>query len=190
MANLSREQIAFLAKGVGWKGSDVNIAVAVALAESGGNPRAHNATPPDNSYGLWQINMLGAMGPDRRKKFGLQSNEDLFQPAVNARAAYGIWKGSGWKAWTTYTRGTYKQYMAGDLSAPETGGSEPPVASTDDSIGGKIQSGLNAVGANVVKSVANIGGIVGAAVLLVLGVLVLARNVVPVGKAFKAVKKL
>jgi Lysozyme like domain len=40
---------------------------AIEQAESRGNPKAHNtnARTGDNSYGLWQINMLGRMGPAR-----------------------------------------------------------------------------------------------------------------------------
>ena len=88
-------------------------ATAIAWAESDLNPRAHNATPPDDSYGLWQINMLGGLGPARRTKFGLQSNEELYSPAVNAKAMASIsLGGTNWQPWTTYTRGTYRQYLS------------------------------------------------------------------------------
>lgn len=89
---------------------------AIAMAESGGNPRAHNAIPPDNSYGLWQINMLGSLGPARRKQYGISSNSQLFDPATNARAAAMILKGQGLKAWSTYTSGAYKKYMPSGAS--------------------------------------------------------------------------
>jgi hypothetical protein len=46
--------------------ADAVVAVAIALAESGGNPAAHNPVPPDDSWGLWQINMRGHLGPVRR----------------------------------------------------------------------------------------------------------------------------
>ncbi len=197
MANLSRDQLRQLAASVGFTGSDVDIAVAVALAESGGNPGAHNSTPPDDSYGLWQINMLGSLGPARRKRFGISNNTELFRPAVNARAAKIIHGESGWKAWTTYTRGTYKQHMTGSPGTPAGQPMTPDEAATpteDLSIAGGIQSGLNAVGENIFKTGINIGGIVIAVVLGILGVLVLARgqvaNLVPLGKLGKAVKKL
>lgn len=114
---LSAYQVYRLAYDAGFRGQDAVIAVAVAKAESGLDPKSHNPKPPDNSYGLWQINMLGDMGPDRRKKFGLSSNEALFDPATNAKAAYAIYKGSGWKAWTTYTRGTYKKNLPATQAA-------------------------------------------------------------------------
>lgn len=76
---------------------------AVAMAESSGNPRAHNAVPPDDSYGLWQINMLGSLGPDRRARYQLASNDALYDPATNARVMFGIsGGGTNWKPWSTY----------------------------------------------------------------------------------------
>jgi hypothetical protein len=112
MSKLDPERIARHAHDAGFRGQDLTIAVAVALAESGGDPRAHNATPPDNSYGLWQINMLGALGPARRREFGLESNRELFDPAENARAANRIsGDGRSWTPWTTYTSGAYQRHL-------------------------------------------------------------------------------
>jgi hypothetical protein len=112
MSTLSPERIARHAHDAGFRGQDLTIAVAVALAESSGDPRAHNATPPDDSYGLWQINMLGAMGPARRREFGLASNRELFDPAENARAANKIsGDGRSWTPWSTYTNGAYKRHL-------------------------------------------------------------------------------
>ncbi|WP_367137656.1 type VII secretion target [Saccharothrix sp. HUAS TT1] len=112
MSELSPERIARHAHDAGFRGEDLTIAVAVALAESGGDPRAHNPNPPDNSYGLWQINMLGSMGPARRREFGLESNRELFDPQENARAAYKIsGDGRSWTPWSTYTNGAYKRHL-------------------------------------------------------------------------------
>lgn len=114
MPKLSREQIAMYARSAGLSGGAVDIAVAVALAESGGRTDAHNPIPPDDSYGLWQINMLGSLGPDRRRKLGISSNRQLFDPAVNARAMAMISSGgSNWKPWSTYTNGAYRRHMTG-----------------------------------------------------------------------------
>lgn len=111
MAKLSAGEIASYAKGAGLS-KDVDIAVAIALAESGGRTDAHNGVPPDDSYGLWQINMLGSMGPARRKEFGLSRNDDLYNPATNAKAMMKISNGgTNWRPWTTYTRGTYKLHL-------------------------------------------------------------------------------
>ena len=67
---------------------------AIAMKESGGNPGAYNGTPPDDSYGLWQINMYGNLGPARMAQFGLTDKTQLFDPATNASAAYSIWNGN------------------------------------------------------------------------------------------------
>lgn len=185
MATLSREQLAELASDAGFTGDNTAIAVAVALAESGGNPKAHNGTPPDDSYGLMQINMLGSMGPARRKQYGLKANTDLYDPATNMRVAHGIYKGSGWKAWTTYTRGTYKKHLEGadaSESTPETtSASVSPILGVGDA--------LNALGGTIFNGLANMAGIAVAVVLLILGVVLLGRNLVPVGKVAKVVKK-
>src|SRR5436309_6417798 len=110
MSTLNAEQIAQHAYRAGFRGEALTTAVAIALAESGGNTRAHNGTPPDNSYGLWQVNMLGSMGPARRKEFGLDSNNDLFNPDENAKAAYAIaGHGKHFGPWSTYTNGAYKK---------------------------------------------------------------------------------
>jgi hypothetical protein len=112
MAVLADHKIAGVALNAGFSGNALNVAVAVALAESRGDARAHNPVPPDNSYGLWQINMLGGMGPERRKRFNLKSNEDLFDPSTNARVAYALWKERGnFSAWSTYSNGRYLAYL-------------------------------------------------------------------------------
>jgi len=111
MANLSQAQIEVYARSAGM--ANPQVMAAIAMAESGGNPRAHNPIPPDNSYGLWQINMLGNMGAARRKQYGITSNDALFNPVINARAAASILKSQGLGAWSTYTNGAYKKYMGG-----------------------------------------------------------------------------
>lgn len=108
---LTTAQIAAAAKAGGFPDNEVAIAVAIAMAESGGDPRAHNPVPPDNSYGLWQINMLGKMGADRRAQFKLENNEALFNPTINARVAYSIRRTQGWNAWSVYTSGKYRRHL-------------------------------------------------------------------------------
>ncbi len=201
MATLTRAQIAGHAQAAGFTGNDVNIAVAVALAESGGDPRAHNPVPPDNSYGLWQINMLGSMGPERRKRFGLKSNEDLYDPATHARAAYGIWKAQGWsRGWTTDSAGSDKRFRilgpdavsGSDTSANATTGSDTSAGVDIPSglgIGDAIARGANALSLSMFKGIANVSGILLAATLIVIGLVVLLRERIPVKGIAKAAKK-
>lgn len=100
---------------------EAHILAAIAGAESGYNPHAHyQPGTGENSYGLWQINMDAKYAAGRRKQFGIASNEDLFDPVVNAKAALAILRSQGWKAWTTYTSGKYKQFMPGGVASGST----------------------------------------------------------------------
>lgn len=79
----------------GFQGEALRQAYAIARRESGGRPEAYNGNTStgDQSYGLFQINMLGSLGPSRRKAYNLSSNEELLDPLVNARVAYKMSKG-------------------------------------------------------------------------------------------------
>jgi hypothetical protein len=103
-----------LARWAGWSPDAAVMATAVALAESGGRPRAHNPVPPDDSYCLMQVNMLDRLGPARRATYHLARNEDLYDPPTCMRVARGIYLAAGgsWRPWTTFTRGTYRSYLA------------------------------------------------------------------------------
>lgn len=86
----------------GFRGDSLKKAYAIAMRESGGRPTAFNpdVSTGDQSYGLFQINMLGNLGPARRKQFGLTSNEELLNPEKNAQVAFRMSKGgTDWGAW-------------------------------------------------------------------------------------------
>jgi hypothetical protein len=95
---------------VGFKGKDLVVAWAVAKKESNGRPLAFNGNHKtgDSSYGMFQINMIDTLGPDRRTKFDLDSNAELFNPVKNAEIAYYMTSGgddwSSWKGITPKTR--------------------------------------------------------------------------------------
>lgn len=160
---LSIEQIVQLALSVGFQGDDAAIAAAVAMAESGGdsaaiNPRPGTTSTSDLSYGLWQINMIGNLGPQRRQQFGLSSNEQLYDPTTNAKAAYAIYsarKGKFSPDWSTYTNGKYLNFLVQAqeaLSKITSGAYTPPPIGTysPSTIGGtpsanrRISSAINA----------------------------------------------
>jgi len=99
---LSDKQLVGLLKVVGFKGKHLQEAWAVAKKESHGNPLSHNGNRKtgDNSYGLFQVNMLGQMGADRRAQYGLAKNAELLNPVVNAKIAYQMSNGGkNWSAW-------------------------------------------------------------------------------------------
>jgi hypothetical protein len=109
---LPPERIYRYARRAGFSPSESVTATAIALAESGGRPRAHNPNPPDDSYCLMQVNMLGPLGPARRATYRLRANADLYHPSTCMRVAYGIsGGGENWSPWTTYTRGSYLRYL-------------------------------------------------------------------------------
>lgn len=137
MTKASDTAIAGFAQGAGLTGTSVAIAVAVALAESGGETTNHNPVPPDDSYGLWQINMIGNLGPERRKLFGITDNTQLYDPVINAKAMAIISHGgSDWSQWTTYTSGKYRMFMARGSAAAANPGSAVTVGTTTVSSGG------------------------------------------------------
>lgn len=99
---LTDAQLVDLLQHVGFEGNSLRVAYAVAKKESNGRPIAHNnnVKTGDNSYGIFQINMLGELGKQRREKYGLSSNLDLFNPVTNAQIAYHMsGKGKIWTAW-------------------------------------------------------------------------------------------
>ena len=99
---LAQDELIDILYAVGFKGQGLKLAWAVAMRESNGRPIAHNdnINTGDNSYGIFQINMHGRLGPDRREKFGLESNKDLFDPITNAKIAFHMTKGGvDWGSW-------------------------------------------------------------------------------------------
>lgn len=110
---LTKEELIDLLELVGFKGKALEIAWATAMKESMGTPTSYNGNRKtgDNSYGLFQINMLGTLGEDRRDKFDLDKNKDLFDPVTNAQIAYHMSDGGkDWSAWKGITWKT-KEWM-------------------------------------------------------------------------------
>jgi hypothetical protein len=121
--NLSPAQIAQYAAAAGFSGADLVTAVAIALAESGGNANAYNAEPQDvpgnygrasagdglGSVGLWQIYL--AAHPEF-------TGENLLDPQTNANDAYAIYAvAGGFHPWSTYTSGEYGMYETAQMLA-------------------------------------------------------------------------
>jgi hypothetical protein len=108
---LEPQRLKYLLSSVGFEGDQLKQAWAVVMKESTGRPMAHNqnSNTGDNSYGLFQINMIGKLGPARLSYYGLSSNEDLFDPLTNARIAYIISEGGkNWSPWNGLTGSTLK----------------------------------------------------------------------------------
>jgi hypothetical protein len=104
---LTDAQIAAVCRGAGFTGEGLTIAVAVALAESGGKADAtnYNAWNDSTDRGLFQIN-------DKAWPLLVPTDVEAFDPAKNAAAAFIIsHSGTAWGDWATFNAGTYLQYM-------------------------------------------------------------------------------
>ena len=111
---LSPERVAQLAYDAGFRGRDLDVAVAVALAESGGDPRVHGDVGIQDrtwgpSVGLWQIRSLHADRGTGRARDELANAK----PAVNARHARAVWRerGGSFAPWAAFTNGSYRQHL-------------------------------------------------------------------------------
>ena len=103
---LTDQELKQLLETVGFEGTGLKKAWSIAKRESNGRPLAYNGNKNtgDSSYGLFQINMIGNLGPTRLEKFNLQSNKELFDPVTNAEITYYMTEGgSNWSAWKGMT---------------------------------------------------------------------------------------
>lgn len=110
---LSPKELKSVLYEAGFRGERLREAWAVAMKESTGRPAAHNKNSDtgDNSYGLFQINMIGDLGPARLSKYNLQENKDLFDPLVNAKIAFQMSNGGkNWSAWNGIGDSTTKWF--------------------------------------------------------------------------------
>jgi len=104
MTQLTDQQLVSVAKAAGFSGAALTMAVAVALAESGGRTDAVGRNAGSVDRGLWQINS---------KYHPEVSATQAFSPAGNAAAAYRISSGgSNWQPWSTYNNGSAQRMKA------------------------------------------------------------------------------
>jgi tape measure domain-containing protein len=164
-----------LARSAGFRGQDAAVMAAIAMAESGGRSSAYNgnAATGDKSYGLWQINMLGGMGPQRRRAFGIGNNEALFDPATNANAARQVFGSQGFGAWSVYRSGAYKDYLPAAMAASRNGSARMLVSAP---AGNTAAPGLPGVAAAGRSLNAAIGANRGAGTTAALGDLIASRQ--------------
>jgi Lysozyme like domain len=103
--------VAAAAQQAGFAGPALRIAVAVALAESGGNPNARRPNPPTPGCpagsvdrGPWQLNNC---------YHGEVPDDCAFDLACVAAATYRISAaGTDWTGWTTFTTGAYQSELS------------------------------------------------------------------------------
>jgi len=124
--------VATYAARAGWRGADLVTSVAVALAETGGDP--------DRPGGLW--NVPGSAGGD---------------PAGNAAAAFARWQAAGWPAWNTYNSRRYVLFMPAAAAAVAASSVQsivvdPPPVLTGGALGGLREAAGNLPGADVLDT--------------------------------------
>src|SRR4030042_6324362 len=119
--------------------ADVQVMGAIAMAESGGDPRVTDNVNKDGSRdrGLWQIN--SKYWPELWKKY------DLYDPAQNAEAAAIVWSKQAYGAWATYNSKSYEKFLpdrslSGDLKHPLDAVKDPMA-----DIGNSVRQTANAV---------------------------------------------
>lgn len=118
---LTRAEITTFAQNAGFlPGPELDTAVAIAFAESGGDPENYNAEikagapTGKGSIGLWQI-----FQHEHPEFIGW----NLRDPQVNACAANSIFqKAKGFTPWATFTEGKYRVFLPPASAAPEPGG--------------------------------------------------------------------
>lgn len=157
---LTPQQIAQYAYRAGFRGADLVKAVAIAMAESGGNPQAYNpelaagTKSGAGSRGLWQV--YGTAHPQF-------NNATMFDPLENAKAAYQVYREAGNKftPWSTWNLGMASKLIptlpkfkidgspAGRAqtttraTAQMTGQTSDAVSNVNNSIGTQIKTGVD-----------------------------------------------
>lgn len=142
--------------------TDAGILAAIALAESGGNPKAINKRNSDGKwdYGLWQIHHKAS------------DPQQFLTISGNADAAVSIFKRQGFGAWTTYNTGAYKKFLGGQSPFPAAIHDLNPAHALKGTVGavegavGKVTSFLGTV-------VVDAGVGILALVLFILGMIIL-----------------
>jgi hypothetical protein len=105
--------VAKVAQQAGFSGQDLVTAVAIAYAESGGNPNAvgDQSLAPERgpSIGLWQINIGSKAHPQ-------YASDNLTDPQTNANRAFEVYQeaGGSFRPWATFDPrdGSNPRYLA------------------------------------------------------------------------------
>lgn len=117
----SRSELAAAILEAGFPPSEIERALAIIAAESGGDPGATNDTPgQEYSVGPWQINLMA------HPQVGEACARDL---ECSTRYAYSLFSTQGWQPWGAYTSGAYKEHLTGggkNMATNFTGGSTVP----------------------------------------------------------------
>jgi lysozyme-like protein len=163
MPTLSDAEIAQLAANAGWTGPDLDMAVAVALAESDGNTErlgdlGRVSATYGPSVGLWQIRSVNE-GHGNAFDQAHRNHDANLDPATNAQNAYAIWQQPGrrgWREWGSVTDGRYQQFM--DRARRAVGTQQTPAPQQRGDAGsGSGGNGMSAVLQELIGSLSKFG---------------------------------
>jgi hypothetical protein len=171
MSTLSIPQAIKYARNAGFRGVGLVYIVAIAIAESGLNTQAHNASDPyGGSWGILQINGSHFIS-------GTTTKQCALNPACSFKFGYELSNGGkDFHDWGTYTNGSYRQYtneVQKDLGQnvtlpPDPTSPQPPLATPSIYASSSSQDGTGLAVFGV-----GIGAVVaGAAILAVVGFVV------------------
>ena len=187
MPTLTINQIAALALSVGLSGEDAAIATAIAMGESNGNTEARGDTTITTStwgpsIGLWQIRSINSQRGTGGERDELANTD----PTHNAKAMMSVsGGGKNWRPWSVYTSGKYRTYLAQARLAVANPGAVPAGGASGGAAGGSGTDLLSNGGTWARVGLFVLGG---GMVLVVLYKTSGAGNLIPVGRALKAVK--
>ena len=179
---MTRTQIANAMAQAGWPNKAIPLGVAVALAESGGNPNATNHNRNGSTdYGLFQINSIHK---------SILASGTWSNPVDNAKMALRVYReaGNSWRPWVAYKSGSYRKfYNASDKGDGktkddiQTGIDEGGIGERRDDIDNASMLSLGFIGDKAFWTRFGIGLL--AAALIVTGVIIVFRQ--PIGKGVK-----
>lgn len=117
-ARLSKDQVRKLAIQAGFSPTQANTIVGISGAESGRDPTNSTkrsglmAATGEDSVGLMQINWGYHKNRGWLQKLGITSRAQLFDPALNMKAAKYLYDGRGnFGDWSVYNSGKYKSHL-------------------------------------------------------------------------------
>lgn len=87
--------------------------LAVAQAENGTcDPKRHNETSSETHYNnRGEVHCVGSYGALQVGCINYHANEDRNDLATNVKVAHRVWQSQGYRAWTEYKNGGYREFL-------------------------------------------------------------------------------
>src|SRR4030042_4229738 len=167
LADLRELAVKHITTSHGGTRADPDTMAAIAMVSSGGKFReSRKRTDGATTRGLWQISSVHGF-----------TDLNLYSADDNAKAAARVYAKQGYSAWGAYTSGAYAEYMPDSGYPPGVGATGFTVNPVDalSGVSNAIRAGVNAFTETLMKVTLSAGASVMAVVLIVLGVVILAR---------------